>query len=72
MSAVPSATFLHLNHCNSFNHYHASQADAKRREGMKEGREERNYTPSGKKKKECWEKPQKCTCMSNVLVFFQA
>ena len=27
------------------------------------------YTPSGK---ECWEKPQKCMCMSNVLAFFQA
>jgi len=27
-----------------------------------------NYTPSGKN--ECWEKPQKCTCMFNVLAFF--
>ena len=27
----------------------------------------RNYTTSGKKK--CWEKPQKCTCMSNALAF---
>ena len=32
-----------------------------------------NYTASGKKEKvmnKCWEKPQKCTCMSNVLAFF--
>ena len=30
------------------------------------------YTPSGKKKKWCWEKPQKCMCMSNVLAFFSS
>jgi len=29
-----------------------------------------NYTLSYTLSNECWEKPQKCTCMSNVLGFF--